>query len=791
MRVARFLLLAVLAAGGPGFPAVAARPADAEILRAAPLGPIVEAPDGRSEMELVRFDERVATRLQALAPEETLRVDDWPVSPGQRARVVLRRFDVYAPDAKIVVIEDGVEREIPRSVNLYFMGRFDEDPSGRFLTSLDPVRGTLRSFMTRADENYELREIPDAAGVYGLGRRDAFIDPGASELPPWRCGQDELLPSFGRRTLHEPSTSGTPAVALAPRPTTLAMVVAVDTDNEFLNLKFSNNAASATSYIANLFAQMNLIYERDVGLKLLQGYTILRPSTTTDPWAQAPSPCGPGFVCANGAQLTEFSEYWRVHYQSVRRAIAMMLSGKTAAGASGIAWLDALCEKGIVFSGGTYGGYSFNQVYLGTNTEVADTGITAHEIGHNFSSPHTHCYADPKPDTCWVEVQTPPNPDCFGGSVACPSTAVYNGVSAKGTLMSYCHLLSGCSAGKVFHPESLTRYLDPAISVADNAGGCVFAIGVPAPTVTSVSPASGILAGGTVLTITGTNFVNGATVAFVELPSNNVFGTPSSKIAASITFNSATQLTVTTPSASSVGAVDVVVMNPDQQTATLRSGYSYSACDGFFLSSVSPRTGTAGGNTLVTLGGCGFLAGATVSVGGAAATSVTLVDGSTLTARTPARPIGPADVVVTNPGGATASIPGGFLYTASGSPTRLNTITPCRLVDTRNASGPFGGPALAASTTRSFTVSSGSCSVPADAAAVSLNVTVADATVAGSLRLFPGSGTPPATNTITFVPSKNRANNVNVGLVGGVLSVRNDQLSGTVNLVVDVNGYYR
>jgi hypothetical protein len=81
--------------------------------------------------------------------------------------------------------------------------------------------------------------------------------------------------------------------------------------------------------------------------------------------------------------------------------------------------------------------------------------------------------------------------------------------------------------------------------------------------------------------------------------------------------------------------------------------------------------------------------------------------------------------------------------------------------------------------------------VPADAAGISLNATVADATVAGSLRIFPGSGTPPSTNTITFVPSKNRANNVAVGLVGGVLSVRNDQSSGTVHLILDVNGYYR
>ena len=122
MRTVRFLLLAVLVAAVPGFPVAAAKPVDAEILRAAPLGPIVEAPDGRSDMELVRFDESVTARLQTLAPEETLRVDDWPVAPGRRAQVVLRRFDVYAPDAKIVVIEGGREIEVPRSRTIFFLG---------------------------------------------------------------------------------------------------------------------------------------------------------------------------------------------------------------------------------------------------------------------------------------------------------------------------------------------------------------------------------------------------------------------------------------------------------------------------------------------------------------------------------------------------------------------------------------------------------------------------------------------------------------------------------------------
>ena len=115
MRCLRLLPLVALVLGLLALPAWAAVPERGEILHAAPPGPIVDAPDGRSDMELVRFDGRVVAALQALAPEETLRVDDWPVSPGRRAEVVLRRFDVYAPDAKIVVIENGVEREAPRA----------------------------------------------------------------------------------------------------------------------------------------------------------------------------------------------------------------------------------------------------------------------------------------------------------------------------------------------------------------------------------------------------------------------------------------------------------------------------------------------------------------------------------------------------------------------------------------------------------------------------------------------------------------------------------------------------
>jgi hypothetical protein len=118
------------------------------------------------------------------------------------------------------------------------------------------------------------------------------------------------------------------------------------------------------------------------------------------------------------------------------------------------------------------------------------------------------------------------------------------------------------------------------------------------------------------------------------------------------------------------------------------------------------------------------------------------------------------------------------------------TLAPCRAVDTRNSTGPFGGPALSAQIARAFSLA-GQCGIPAQAGAASLNVTIADQTTGGSLTFFPGTGPPPPASTVLFPTGRNRANNIVVGLNGGIVSVQDNQASGTVNLIIDVNGYFK
>jgi phosphatidylinositol-3-phosphatase len=84
----------------------------------------------------------------------------------------------------------------------------------------------------------------------------------------------------------------------------------------------------------------------------------------------------------------------------------------------------------------------------------------------------------------------------------------------------------------------------------------------PAPTVTTISPNSGPTAGGTVVTISGTGFVTGATVSLGGTPATNVAVTNATTITGTIGPHSA-------------GVVDVVVTNPDTQTGTLVQGFSY------------------------------------------------------------------------------------------------------------------------------------------------------------------------------------------------------------------------
>lgn len=132
-----------------------------------------------------------------------------------------------------------------------------------------------------------------------------------------------------------------------------------------------------------------------------------------------------------------------------------------------------------------------------------------------------------------------------------------------------------------------------------------------------------------------------------------------------------------------------------------------------------------------------------------------------------------------------------WAYTPDPSPLKYYTVTPCRVLDTRLAPGPTGGPALAAGVRRLMTVA-GQCGVPSDALALAANVTVVSPVAPGYLRVSPG-GVVTLTSTINFSAARTRANNVTLALTGdplGSLWIENDS-TGPADVVLDVTGYFK
>jgi alpha-tubulin suppressor-like RCC1 family protein len=172
-------------------------------------------------------------------------------------------------------------------------------------------------------------------------------------------------------------------------------------------------------------------------------------------------------------------------------------------------------------------------------------------------------------------------------------------------------------------------------------------------TVTAVSPAIGSLAGGTSVTITGTNFIDVTGVTF----GGSALG--------SLVVVSPTEITGTTPAASSSGAKDVVVTSSSQGSSTCSGCFTYEA-GALSVTAVSPPSGALAGGTSVTITGTNFVNVTSVTIGGTELGNRTVVSPTQITGTTPAATSpGAMDVVVTSATQGSSTCRGCFGYESS------------------------------------------------------------------------------------------------------------------------------
>ncbi len=489
--------------------------------------------------------------LSAQPGDERRLLTDWSTAEPQREAAApksvelrLRRIDVYAPDARVLEATADGYRELPRDTRLHFVA----EPSAgqRMSLSLDPESTRAEGLLLLGGRMYSLtgarsegglaldasdmeQPMPDGA----LRVASCVGDMSPADAPTAKVEAPAAQPLRAREAANLFGAPSTPAQRLAmqsfaPKTATRQVTLAIDTDNELLQKKFSNNTSNATAYVAALVAAMNAIYEDDpaqygLQLRLLQGTLILRPSTTADPYTNSDD-------MATGAALTEFGNWWQANQSGVSRAFALKLSGKASNqfSSSGIAWLlssGSYCTA----TSGSGGHYSVTRVFHSPQLVAADDAyVVSHELGHNLGARHTHCAnastgaqaATGTIDRCFNGES---GGGCYAGPQACP-TGAESPLAPQGTLMSYCHLNGlNCGVSTELHPTHVTQL---NARLASQPAACVVPIGSnQAPTINAPASINGVE--DTVLALTGISFADPDSASLAA-----TFSVPSGSLAA-------------------------------------------------------------------------------------------------------------------------------------------------------------------------------------------------------------------------------------------------------------------
>jgi sugar lactone lactonase YvrE len=186
------------------------------------------------------------------------------------------------------------------------------------------------------------------------------------------------------------------------------------------------------------------------------------------------------------------------------------------------------------------------------------------------------------------------------------------------------------------------------------AGGYTY---LPPPTIASISPSKGKVAGGDIVTITGTAFGNDDDTIVTMANQPILMATVTS-----------TSITGTTPPHDAAN-VDVMVTTPGG-SATLANAFTYVPPP--TITMVQPTRGkTAGGDT-ISITGTGFDSSVAVTIGGNVATNIVVTSTTSLAGTTPAGNTGTADVIVTSAGGSVTKT-AAFTYVA---PPVITSFTP-------------------------------------------------------------------------------------------------------------------
>ena len=358
----------------------------------------------------------------ALAPlrssmmAKKIHLDHLPIYDDQRSSIDLEEFQVWSPDAKVILHGDNgvvLEKLDPPPMH-FFRGLVNGDLESFAFFSVDPTGRNIQGLVVTRDRRFSIA----SARRPGAGKRaddstDVFLttfdsaDLATDATGTWQCEVDKMQIKTPAMPIHATGANG---LTVAPQGITgtqsYAIKVDIETDFELFQNAGSDSAV-LTTYITNLTGAVSTIYNRDLKTNVTQGNVNIY-TTLSDPWNATNSFSG----------LEELGDYYHTNHGGPTASSVVFLSGKNIAG--GVAWESVVCGNEFPSSGHFGGPYAWcggighlftstlqlgpvpdpNAISNGTlygmpsGTQVYwPLEEYAHELGHNLAGEHTQCVA--------------------------------------------------------------------------------------------------------------------------------------------------------------------------------------------------------------------------------------------------------------------------------------------------------------------------------------------------------------------------------------------------------------
>jgi hypothetical protein len=297
-----------------------------------------------------QFDVSVATVQSLQLPAGSpLAVNIDVVLAGIVKRISVVQHDVRSPNFQL--FENGVNgmQLQPTPACVTYRGAITGDPGSDVAATV--VGGSTWVFArTSTGDLWIIQPVRDVQPNVGPAVHIVFRGADSVQLPV-QCGvQGANLPA--------PSPMGEDVLYLTD--------MGIEADYQFYQLNGSNSANTQND-ITGIVNSMNVIYERDVDIRLVISQIVVHTSNY--------------YSTSNASSLlNQFRSHWNGAHAGIPRDFAHLFTGRNISGGTiGIAYLGVVCNLGTAY------GLSQNRF---TGNYSYRVGVTAHEIGHNFGAGH-------------------------------------------------------------------------------------------------------------------------------------------------------------------------------------------------------------------------------------------------------------------------------------------------------------------------------------------------------------------------------------------------------------------